>query len=127
MAIYPKDLSEESLELNSSLKLFQIYKNLKHVSIKCDTYFQVYEELFNKYIGKKNILDDEQPTINFAYASVVTTKDMKKGEIITEDNIWVKRPGTGEIRAKDYYKLLNKKENFTETEKIFENFEKSRL
>ena len=59
--------------------------------------------------GKKNILDDEQPTINFAYASVVTTKDMKKGEIITEDNIWVKRPGTGEIRAKDYYKLLNKK------------------
>ena len=53
MAIYPKDLSKESLELNSSLKLFQIYKNLKHVSIKCDTYFQVYEELFNKYVGKK--------------------------------------------------------------------------
>ena len=53
MSIYPKDLSKESLELNSSLKLFQIYKNLKHVSIKCDTYFQVYEELFNKYVGKK--------------------------------------------------------------------------
>ena len=59
--------------------------------------------------GEKNILDDEQPTIDFAYASVVTTKDIKKGEVITEDNIWVKRPGTGEIRAKDYYKLLNKK------------------
>lgn len=53
MSIYPKDLSKESLELNSNLKLFQIYKNLNNVSIKCDTYFQVYEELFNKYIGKK--------------------------------------------------------------------------
>ena len=52
MAIYPKDLSKESLELNSSLKLFQIYKNLKHVSIKCDTYFQVYEELFNNIDGE---------------------------------------------------------------------------
>ena len=30
------------------------------------------------------------------------------GEDLTEDNIWVKRPGTGEIRAKDYEKLLKK-------------------
>jgi len=29
MAINPKDLSKESLEINSNLKLFQIYKNLK--------------------------------------------------------------------------------------------------
>ena len=53
MAINPKDLSKESLEINSNLKLFQIYKNLKRVSLKCDTYFQVYEEMFNKYVGKK--------------------------------------------------------------------------
>ena len=53
MAINPKDLSKESLDLNSNLKLFKIYKNLKRVSLKCDTYFQVYEELFNKYVGKK--------------------------------------------------------------------------
>ena len=53
MAINPKDLSKESLDLNSNLKLFQIYKNLKRESLKCDTYFQVYEELFNKYVGKK--------------------------------------------------------------------------
>ena len=53
MAINPKDLSKESLEINSNLKLFQIYKNLKHVSLKCDTYFQVYEEMFNRYVGKK--------------------------------------------------------------------------
>ena len=55
MAIDPKDLSKESLEINSNLKLFQIYKNLKRVSLKCDTYFQAYEEMFNKYVGKKII------------------------------------------------------------------------
>ena len=53
MPINPQDLSKESLEINSNLKLFQIYKNLKHVSLKCDTYFQVYEEMFNRYVGKK--------------------------------------------------------------------------
>jgi len=53
MIINPKDLSKESLDLNSNLRLFQIYKNLKHVSLKCDTYFQVYEEIFNKYVEKK--------------------------------------------------------------------------
>ena len=53
MSINPKDLSKESLEINSNLKLFQIYKNLKRVSLKCDTYFQAYEEMFNKYVGKK--------------------------------------------------------------------------
>ena len=53
MAINPKDLSRESLELNSNLRLFQIYKNLKHVSLKCDTYFQAYEEMFSKYVEKE--------------------------------------------------------------------------
>ena len=53
MAINPKNLSEKSSEINSNLRLFNIYKNLKRVSLKCDTYFQAYEELFNKYVGKK--------------------------------------------------------------------------
>ena len=59
--------------------------------------------------GKKNILDGEQPTIKFAYSSVVTTKDIKKNEIFTEKNIWVKRPGTGEIPALKYDKILKKR------------------
>ena len=53
MAINPKNLSKESLELLSNLRLFKIYKNLKHVSLKCDTYFQTYEEIFKSYVGKK--------------------------------------------------------------------------
>jgi len=39
----------------------------------------------------------------------VTTKDVKKGETFTEDNIWVKRPGTGEIKSENYDSILNKK------------------
>ena len=52
MTINPKDLPNESLELNSKLRLFQIFKTLGHVSLKCDTYFQTYEDLFEKYTNK---------------------------------------------------------------------------
>lgn len=58
--------------------------------------------------GKKTILPEEKPTIDFAYACVVSIKNIKKGEKFTEDNIWVKRPGTGEIKAVDFKKVLGK-------------------
>jgi len=58
--------------------------------------------------GKKEILSEEQPTIDFAYASVVTIRAIKKGELFTEKNIWVKRPGTGEIPAAEYKNILGK-------------------
>lgn len=58
--------------------------------------------------GRKGIVKEEQPTINFAYATVVTIKPVKKGESFTEDNIWVKRPGTGEILAEYYDDVIGK-------------------
>ncbi len=58
--------------------------------------------------GTKNILKEEKPTIDFAYACVVSIRNIKKGEKFSRDNIWVKRPGTGEILAKDYEELINK-------------------
>lgn len=58
--------------------------------------------------GKKAILKEEQPTIDFAYASVVTIAPIKKGEHFSKDNLWVKRPGTGPIRAHDYTSLIGK-------------------
>ena len=58
--------------------------------------------------GTKSILPEEQPTIDFAYASVVTIKNIKKGELLTNENIWVKRPGTGEIPAKKFEDLIGK-------------------
>jgi len=56
--------------------------------------------------GSKDILEEEQDVIDFAYACVVTIKPISKGEAFTKENIWVKRPGTGEIKAKDYDSLL---------------------
>jgi len=58
--------------------------------------------------GTKDILPEEKPTIDFAYACVVAIHDIQKGDKLTQDNIWVKRPGTGEIKAADFGKLLGK-------------------
>jgi N-acetylneuraminate synthase len=56
--------------------------------------------------GSKTILPEEQPTIAFAYASVVTLRPIGAGEVLTDENVWVKRPGTGEIPAVDLPRVL---------------------
>jgi N-acetylneuraminate synthase len=56
--------------------------------------------------GIKEILPEEGPVINFAYATVVSTKRIMAGEKFTDKNIWVKRPGTGEIAAEEYESIL---------------------
>lgn len=56
--------------------------------------------------GKKLPLKQETKTIKFAFASVVSTKNIFPGEKLSKDNIWVKRPGVGDFLAKDYEKLL---------------------
>ena len=47
--------------------------------------------------------------MDFAFASVCTTKEIKLGEVLSEDNIWVKRPGKGDFSAEDFYSLLGKR------------------
>jgi N-acetylneuraminate synthase len=59
--------------------------------------------------GEKNILSEERSTIDFAYACVVAIQDIRAGEIFSEKNIWVKRPGTGEIKAESFESLLGRK------------------
>ncbi len=66
------------------------------------------KEIWKARGGKKDILADEKPVIDFAYACVVAIKDINKGEALSLDNIWVKRPGTGEIFAKDFEDVLGK-------------------
>jgi N-acetylneuraminate synthase len=58
--------------------------------------------------GSKEILAAEQPTIDFAYACVVTTTAVPAGSALTTANTWVKRPGTGEIKAVDYESVLGR-------------------
>lgn len=64
--------------------------------------------VFQALGGHKEILKEEKPTIDFAYACVVTTVPIKKGERFSKENLWVKRPGTGELKAKDYEIVLGK-------------------
>lgn len=64
--------------------------------------------IFEASGGKKNVLNEEEPTIKFAFGSVVTISNIKKGEVLSRDNIWVKRPGTGEIRAEMYDSLIGR-------------------
>jgi N-acetylneuraminate synthase len=59
--------------------------------------------------GSKSILKEERDIINFAYACVVSTAPIRKGETFTKKNLWVKRPGTGEIRAVEFSKILGKR------------------
>lgn len=57
----------------------------------------------------KRILEEEGPTIRFAYSSVVALRDIAKGEKFSYDNIWLKRPGTGQLKAKDFKYILGKR------------------
>tara|TARA_R100000008_G_scaffold69147_1_gene46465 strand:+ start:2027 stop:3055 length:1029 start_codon:yes stop_codon:yes gene_type:complete len=66
------------------------------------------EEIFKMRGGSKSALAEEQVTMDFAFATVVSIKDISKGERLSEDNIWVKRPGTGNIKAEYYKTLLGK-------------------
>ncbi|HEP3215661.1 TPA: N-acetylneuraminate synthase family protein [Campylobacter upsaliensis] len=59
--------------------------------------------------AKKEAAKEEQVTIDFAFASVVSIKPIKKGEILSEENIWVKRPSLGGIPAREFENILGKK------------------
>ncbi|MDL2263814.1 N-acetylneuraminate synthase family protein [Synergistaceae bacterium OttesenSCG-928-I11] len=67
------------------------------------------EEVFMMRGGEKKPLKEEQVTIDFAFATVVSIREIEAGEPFSKDNIWVKRPGIGEIRAEYYDGLLGKR------------------
>jgi N-acetylneuraminate synthase len=56
--------------------------------------------------GIKGVLPAEQATIDFARASVVTLTPIARGEKFTTSNVWVKRPGTGDIPAAELPMVL---------------------
>lgn len=66
------------------------------------------EEIPQMQGGKKEALPEEKVTSDFAFATVVTIRPIKKGERFSKENLWVKRPGTGEILAEDFESILGK-------------------
>lgn len=66
------------------------------------------KEIPQMFGGEKRALPEEQVTIDFAFATVVTIAPIRAGEPFTRENLWVKRPGTGEILAEQYEAILGK-------------------
>jgi N-acetylneuraminate synthase len=65
--------------------------------------------IFKARGGSKGLIDEEKTVSGFAFASVVSIKDIKRGDILSYENIWVKRPGGGYYTTNDFEKILGKK------------------
>jgi N-acetylneuraminate synthase len=65
--------------------------------------------IFSAKGSDKNPLKEELPTIAFAKQSVVATKNLNIGDILSEENIWLKRPGNGDFSINDYDDLIGRK------------------
>ena len=100
-SINKKKQLDNSLRIEVSRSIETIYtpeqslENVKKIldSIKDDRLYSV----IAYYIVK-----------DFAFASVVAIKEIKAGELFSTENIWVKKPGTGEIEAKDFNSVIGK-------------------
>ena len=57
--------------------------------------------------NEKKVHDKEIKIREWAFRSIVSIKDIKKGEVITQDMIWSKRPGTG-IPSKRMDEIIGK-------------------
>jgi N-acetylneuraminate synthase len=66
------------------------------------------KEIWQMRGGQKVPAKEEQVTIDFAFATVCSIASIKKGEKLSKENIWVKRPGTGKILAEHFNDILGK-------------------
>ncbi len=69
---------------------------------------QVYEALGDKPNDKHGVIDDEREVQQMARESLVTIAPIAAGQELTEDNLWVKRPGSG-IPAWNYREFLGRR------------------
>lgn len=75
----------------------------------CRQLIESSRKLHTELGGTKGPAKEEQVTMDFAFATVVTIAPIKAGEKLTKQNLWVKRPGTGSIPAEQYESLLGRK------------------
>ena len=80
--------------------------------------------------GNIKPVEQEKKTAEFAFASVVSDKNIKKGAKLSKKNIWVRRPGNGDFSAEEYSKLIGKiincekKKKTQKKKKFIKNFKK---
>lgn len=75
----------------------------------CRELIQSSARLHSELGGTKGPAEEEQVTMDFAFATVVTIAPIRTGEMLSKKNLWVKRPGTGPIPAEQYESLLGRK------------------
>ena len=66
-------------------------------------------EIWQMRGGVKKAAEEEQVTIDFAFATVCSIREIQKGDLLSKENIWVKRPGTGAISAERFNSILGRK------------------
>ena len=66
-------------------------------------------EIHKALMNPKQRTEPEEDVYKFARASVVADRDMAAGHIITEKDVWVRRPGSGEIPGYKYNDIIGKK------------------
>ncbi len=66
-------------------------------------------EIHTALHNPKQRTPSEEPVYRFARASVVADRDLPAGHVITEADIWARRPGSGEIAGYDFDKVVGKR------------------
>jgi sialic acid synthase SpsE len=97
---FTDSLSREGPDISASMDTSQ-----------CKELIRASKILYKERGGGKNVIPEEKVTSDFAFATVVSIEKIKKGEVLSMKNLWVKRPGTGGIKASDFKNLLGKKAN----------------
>lgn len=57
----------------------------------------------------KRRTEAEEPVYRFARASVVADRDLPEGHVITEADIWARRPGSGEIAGYEFDRVVGRR------------------
>ena len=66
------------------------------------------EEIYIALNNKKKRSKEEEAVYSFARSSIVADRELKVGTVITEEDIWPRRPGSGEIAGYEFDKLIGR-------------------
>lgn len=77
--------------------------------IEAEELVSVSREIFMASGGEKKAADEESVTMNFAFASVSSIRNIKKGDVFTDQNIFPLRPSGGDFGPVQFYDLLGKR------------------
>lgn len=66
------------------------------------------KEIHTALHNPKQRTGPEEDVYRFARASIVADKNLKAGQVITEADIWARRPGSGDIAGFDFDKVIGK-------------------